>query len=159
MCLPKFTHIATVIPSLSLKKINEIEREFDIFINYNNPSITDKTTRYMTKKEGGLGMIKINIFWRAIRMSWLRRLSNSKSTWAVLHQSETRPYTFNPMTSNMEQLTRARNLTKNLVWRDIYDSLLTCRSNILFRHPSEYLSIPVNGEPYITKNKNPITQS
>ena len=66
----------------------------------------------MTKEEGGLGMIKINIFWRAIRMSWLRRLSNSKSTWAVLHQSETRPYTFNPMTSNMEQLTRARNMTE-----------------------------------------------
>ena len=59
MCLPKFTHIATVIPSLSLKRINEIEREFDIFINYKNPSVTDKTTRYMTKKEGGLGMIKI----------------------------------------------------------------------------------------------------
>ena len=32
MCLPKFTHIATVIPSLSLKRINEIEREFEIFL-------------------------------------------------------------------------------------------------------------------------------
>ena len=26
ICLPKFTHIATVIPSLSLKRIKEIER-------------------------------------------------------------------------------------------------------------------------------------
>ena len=92
-------------------------------------------------------------------MSWLRRLSDSKSTWAALHRAETRPNTFNPMTSNMEQLARARNMTRNLVWRDIYDSLLTCRNNILFRYPSEYLSIPVNGEPFITKNKNPITQS
>ena len=92
-------------------------------------------------------------------MSWLRRLSDSKSTWAVLHQTETRPNTFNPITSNMEQLTRARNTTKNLLWRDIYDSLLTCRSNVLFRYPSEYLSIPVNGEPLITKNKTPINQS
>ena len=132
MCLPKFTHIATVIPSLSLKRINEIEREFEIFINHKNPSVTDKTTRYMTKEEGGLGMITINIFWRAIRMSWLRRLNNSKSTWAILHQTETKPHTFNPITSNMEQLTKARNKTRNLVWRDIYDSLLTCRRNILF---------------------------
>ena len=54
MCLPKFTHIATVIPSLSLKRINEIEREFEIFINYKNPSVTDKMTRYMAKKDGGL---------------------------------------------------------------------------------------------------------
>ena len=72
MCLPTFTHIATVIPSLSLKRIKKIEREFEIFINYNNPSITDKTTRYMARSESGLGMLKINAFWRAIRMSWLR---------------------------------------------------------------------------------------
>ena len=102
MCLPKFTHIATVIPSLSLKQINEIEREFEIFINYKNPSVTDKTTRYMANIDGGLGMIKINTFWRAIRMSWLRRLNNSKSTWAILHHIETKPFAFNPVTSNME---------------------------------------------------------
>ena len=111
----------------------------------------------MTKKEGGLGMIKINTFWRAVRMSWLRRLKHSKSTWAILHHTETKPFAFNPVTSNMEHLTKARNLTKNLVWRDIYDSLLTCRRNILFRYPNEYLSIPVNGEPLITKA--PINQS
>ena len=85
MCLPKFTHIATVIPSLSLKRIKEIEREFDIFLNYNDPSVTNKTTRYMARSENGLGILKINEFWRAIRMSWLRRLSTSKSTWAILH--------------------------------------------------------------------------
>ena len=62
MCLPKFTHIATVIPSLSLKRIKEIEREFEIFLNSNNPSVTDKTTRYMARKENGLGMLKINAF-------------------------------------------------------------------------------------------------
>ena len=125
MCLPKFTHIATVIPSLSLKRIKEIEREFEIFINYKNPSVTDKTTRYMARKNNGLGMPRINTFWRAIRMSWLRRLSSSKSTWAILHSAETRPYTFIPATSNMDELIRAKNMTKNLVWKDIYDSLLT----------------------------------
>ena len=51
MCLPKFTHIATVIPTLSLKRIKEIEREFEIFLNCNGPSVTDKTTRYMAKKD------------------------------------------------------------------------------------------------------------
>ena len=62
MCLPKFTHIATVIPSLSLKSIKEIEREFEIFLKNNNPSITNKTTRYMTKKDNGLGMPRIDTF-------------------------------------------------------------------------------------------------
>ena len=103
-------------------------------------------------------MIKINTFWRSIRMSWLRRLSSSKSTWASLHLTETKPFTYNPVNSNLENLTKARNLTRNKVWRDIYDSLITCRKNVLFRHPSEYLSIPINGEPLITANKTSINQ-
>ena len=74
MCIPKFTNIATVIPNLSIGQIKEIEREFELFINDNNPSVTNKVTRYMSKKDGGLGMIKINQFWRSIKMSWLRRL-------------------------------------------------------------------------------------
>ena len=103
-------------------------------------------------------MIKINTFWRSIRMSWLRRLSSSKSTWAILHLTETKPFTYNPVSSNLENLTKARNLTRNTVWKDIYDSLITCRKNVLFRHPSEYLSIPINGEPLITENKTSINQ-
>ena len=43
-------------------------------------------------------------------------------------------------------------MTRNLVWKDIYDLLLTCRRNITFYHPNEFLSIPINGELMITKN-------
>ena len=94
MCIPKFTHIATVIPNLSIGQIKEIE-EFELFVNDNNPSVTDKVTRYMSKKDRGLRMIKIDNFWKSIKMSWLRRLSFSKSTWAELHKAETKPNTYN----------------------------------------------------------------
>ena len=147
-----------MIPSLSLKRIKEIDREFEIFLNSNNPSVTNKTTRYMARNENGLGMLKINAFWRAIRMSWLKRLTSSKSTWANLHRAETKTCTFDPITSNMEELIKAKNMTKNLVWRDIYDSLLTCRRNIIHKHPNEFLSIPINGETMITNNFNPVSQ-
>ena len=80
MCIPKFTHIAMAIPNLYICQIKEIEREFELcggfggfhsslldlefelFINDNNPSVTDKVTRYMCKKDRGLDMIKINHF-------------------------------------------------------------------------------------------------
>ena len=62
MCLPKFTHSAAVIPSLSFKWIKAIERELELFLNENNPYVTDKTIRYMARKKNGLGMIKINHF-------------------------------------------------------------------------------------------------
>ena len=103
-------------------------------------------------------MLKINHFWRSIKMSWLRRLSFSKSTWANLHKAETRPYTYDPITANWNDLEIARNKISNLVWRDVYDSLMTCRKNVVHVQPLEYLTFPVNGEPSITKNNNSVKQ-
>ena len=88
-----------VIPSLSISQIKEIDKEFEHFLTENNLFVVDKTTRYMGRKDLGLGMLHINHFWKAIKMSWLRRLTYSKSTWAELHRAQTRPYTYIPMTS------------------------------------------------------------
>ena len=67
----------------------------------------------MHKKLGGLGMFNVNIFWKAIIMSWLSRLITSKVTWAKLHRFETSPYTLNPHNSNQEGLITAKELCKN----------------------------------------------
>ena len=149
LCIPKFTHIATVIPSLSIAQIKDIKKEFERFLNENNPSVVDKTTRYMGKQDLGLGMLKIDHFWKAVKMSWLRRLTYSKSTWAVLHKAETKPCTFDPMTSNLSKIELARSKMDNLVWKEIYGALLTDRKNIIKASPPEFLSLPVNREPYI----------
>ena len=58
----------------------------------------------------------------------------------------------------MDELIKAKTKTKNQVWKDIYDSLLTCRKNLIFQHPNEFLSIPINGEQLITKNFSPVNQ-
>ena len=93
LCLPKLNHIVTVVPNTNLIYIKELESEFRLFINDNNPSVVDDVTRHMSKKLGGLGMIDINLFWKAIRLSWLRRLINSNATWAKMHRADTFPYT------------------------------------------------------------------
>ena len=158
MCIPKFTHIATVIPNLSLGCIKDIEREFEIFLNDNNPSVTYKVTYYMTKNNRGLGMIKINHFQWSIKMSWLRRLPSSKSTWAELDKAETKPHMYNPITTNWVDIKIAKTKITNPGWKDIYDSLLVCRRNLLGINPLEYLTIPVNGESKFTKNNTAIQQ-
>ena len=151
-------HIATVIPSLSITQIKEIDKEFKHFLSNNNPSVADRTTRYMGRKDLGLGMLRITHFWKAIKMSWLRRLTYSKSTWAELHRAETKPYTFNPMTSSWTSLEMARSQSNNLVWREIYGALLSCRRSLTKANPTEFLTLPVNGEPYTTKNNVAIQQ-
>ena len=91
-------------------------------------------------------------------MSWLRRLSFSKSTWAELHKADTKPNTFNPMSSTWSEIETAKTRMDNPIWKEIYDSLLTCRKKLLRSNPLEFLTLPVNGEPYITKNNTAIQQ-
>ena len=112
----------------------------------------------MAKMRNGLEMIRINNFWISVRMSWLRGLTFCDSTWANLHRQETKPFTFSPMTSTLSDLEEARNMTKILVWRDIYDSLILCRRNEVFPNPIIFLLLPVNGEPAITPNYTHVNQ-
>ena len=47
---------------------------------------------------------------------------------------------------------------KNKFLCKLYSSLITCRLNILRKYPEEFIFIPINGEPLITKNKIAIKQ-
>merc|ERR1712082_297033 len=87
----------------------------------------DEKTRKMTVNEGGLGVPSVNTFWKAIRMSWLRRSIGSDSTWVKLHQQEVFPYAFDPTKSNFETLNKAKAKCKNPFWKEIYSSLIECR--------------------------------
>lgn len=131
MCSPKLNHIVAVVPNHNLTYLKQLESEFKSFINKNNPSVVDKTRGHMPKKMGGLRMIDINNFWKAIRMSWLRRFIESKSTWAKLHKAETLPYTFNPATPDDESFIKVKFISKKQFWKEVYASLLSCRNNIL----------------------------
>ena len=66
--------------------------------------------------------------------------------------------TYNPISTNWSEIETAKNRMNNPVWKDIYDSLLTYRRNLLKSDPLEFLTLPVNGEPYVTKNITAIQQ-
>ena len=85
LCVPKFTHIATVIPNLCLTKIQEIERCWEEYINTNSCRSVDQMPRYNYKRENGLGMLRISDFWQSVGLSGLRRLPYTKATWGKLH--------------------------------------------------------------------------
>ena len=66
-------HIAVGVPNPSYTHLRSLELELKQFITRNNPNVVDEKTRKMAVKEGGFGFPNVNIFWKAIRMSWLRR--------------------------------------------------------------------------------------
>ena len=150
MCIPKLNHVAAVVPSPSGANLRSLELELKHFIANNNPSVVDDKTRKMAVKDGGFGVPNVNTFWKAIRMSWLRRLIGSASTWFKLHCHDVFPDVFDPHRSNFESLSNAKSKCSNPFWKEVYSSLIECRTNVLLNHPAEYRHIPINGEPMIT---------
>ena len=59
---------------------------------------------------------------------------------------------------NWSDIETAKNKMTNPALKEIYDSLLTCRQNLLKSDPLEFLTLPVNGEPYLTKNSTAMQQ-
>merc|ERR1711891_129781 len=158
LCIPKINHIVAVVPNPSIAHLKSLESELKFFITDGNPSVVDEKTRGMAVRDGGFGIPNVNTFWKAIRMSWLRRLIASEATWAKLHRFDVSPFSFDPCKSNFESLTNAKTKVTNLFWREVYGSLLECRLNVLLNHPQEYKYIPINGEPSITSNRVSIKQ-
>ena len=113
ICIPKLNHIAAVVPNPSCTHLRSLELELKQFIASNNPNVVDDKTRKMTVRNGGFGVPNINTFWKAIRMSWLRRSICSESTWFKFHQQEVYPDAFDPQISYFESLTKARSKCSN----------------------------------------------
>ena len=61
-----------VVPSFSISHLKILESELKFFILDGNPNVVDETTRKMAVKDGGFDIPNINLFWKSIRMYWLR---------------------------------------------------------------------------------------
>ena len=127
--------------------IKALEGELKQFILRNNPSVVDDKTRKMPVNEGGFGIPNVNLFWKAIRLSWLRRVIDSDSTWFKLHKQEVFPNAFDPHKSNFESLSKAKLSCRNPFWRDVYSSIIECRLNVLRDFLMNINSFPSTANP------------
>ena len=89
-------------------------------------------------------------------MAWLRRLGH-ESFWKTLHLEDLKDKSllFNPYKSNEFHIQKALKNLDNPVWRQIYISLLNCRTNLIEQDPNSSLFLPVFGESRSTKNNSP----
>ena len=102
--LLQLTHVATVVPTLTAKQIEEIHSVWNEFIHVGSPNVVNVKTIYTPKRENGLGLHKVADFWGAVKLSWMKRLPYSKSLWMHLHREEAGSTMFNPMTYDYDML-------------------------------------------------------
>ena len=69
--LPQLTNVATVVPTLTARQIDEIHRVWNEFIHAGSPSVVNLKTVYTPIKENGLGLHKVADFWGALKLCCL----------------------------------------------------------------------------------------
>ncbi|MCP3661681.1 MAG: hypothetical protein GY696_04170, partial [Gammaproteobacteria bacterium] len=74
--LSKLTHIATVLMSLCESEIDKTEAELYDFI-WRGPSPMARDEAKMPKHMGGIGFPCLRATWTSVKVSWIRRITNS----------------------------------------------------------------------------------
>ena len=91
-------------------------------------------------------------------MSWLHRLPYTKSLWKAIHNEEAGDAVFDPICYNFDKLVTAKKRIRNPEWSKVYENLKKCRLSVVRAYPIEFLTIPVTGEPDISKNFTSVKQ-
>ena len=84
LLLPKLIHLFMSLPTPGDNVIKEINT---LFFNYIWNSKIDRVARKCITKDygdGGLKMINLQFFCKSLKITWIRRLENSNSAWAML---------------------------------------------------------------------------
>ena len=166
--LSTLSHIAAILPTppkVFCKKFESIMINFikgerksaDINeVVKGRSSIVSQDVIFAPKSNNGLGLQCVSTFWASIKMGWLRRLGHD-SFWKTLHLEDLKDKSllFNPYKTSEAQIQSALKNMKNPVMRQIYISLINCKSNIIEIDPTSSLFLPIYGESRVTKTNTP----
>ena len=84
LCLSKIVHILISLPSPSIKILNELNKIFYDFLWNGKPDKIKRSVSKMKIDNGGIGMIDVNLFDKALKLTWVRRYFNSNASWKLL---------------------------------------------------------------------------
>merc|ERR1712082_243757 len=91
-----------------------------------------------------------------LKLGWLRRLGK-ESFWKSLHLEDLKDKTllFDPHNSNEVNIKKAIKNMNNPMMKQIYISLLDCKSNLIEIQPEQALFLTIFGEHRVKKNNTP----
>ena len=81
LVISKIVHLLIALPTPSPKVLNEINKMFYAFLWDGKP---DKMRRTLAKQKmvhGGIGMLDVSLFDKALKLTWIRRLFRNEAKW------------------------------------------------------------------------------
>ena len=83
LLLSKIVHILTSLPSPSTKVVTKLNKLFFDFLWNGKPDQIKRSLAKLKLNKGGLGMIDVNLFDKALKLSWIRRYFNCSASWKL----------------------------------------------------------------------------
>ena len=122
LIISKIVHLLIALPSPSGNIIMQINNMLYNFLWDGKP---DKLKRSIAKQKminGGIGMLDLELFEKALKLTWIRRFLKEESKWKIIIEAKYPSINDIPKFGNEFVLKLSRNI-KNPFWKNVFTSL------------------------------------
>ena len=121
LLLSKLVHLLTVLPNPSQSVLKQLERIFFSFLWHGGRDPIKRAKTIQSYAAGGLQMIDVKAFVQSLKLTWLKRLRESKAPWVILAENEL-PCVENIPQFGSKKLLRVRSKINNPFWQDVLEA-------------------------------------
>ena len=134
--LSKIVHLLIALPSPSQKLLNELNTLLYSFLWKGKPDQVKRSVVTQTLTNCGLGMINLEKFNHALKLTWIRKALTSNMKWKeILHTKH--PSLKNILSFGVLYTNKILNNTNNLFWKDVLQKLQHYIKNYNLNYPYE----------------------
>ena len=155
LLLSKFVNILICLPSPSLKLSKEINKLFYNFLWNEKPDQIKRIIAQQTFVKGGLDMIDFKLFDESLKISWIRRLTESEAAWTKIVK-KAYPFLFNIPKFGDQYQSVILNKLENQFWENVTTCYYSLYSNYVFKSTNELETVNFLYNSNIKVNKKPI---
>ncbi|MCG7892737.1 MAG: reverse transcriptase domain-containing protein, partial [Candidatus Thiodiazotropha endolucinida] len=141
LLLAKFTHLFLALPNPPGELIKQIEKMFYKFLWNNGPDRIKRSVIVKNIREGGLRMINISYFIKALKISWLRRVvqNSENNAWYALSNINF----MSILTYGNGYAAQHRTIIDNPFWKDLLSSWISYCDTLKIENIKEVLASPI----------------
>ena len=145
LLLPKFTHLFISLPKPKDETLKEIETIFYKYIWSNKPDRIARKTLIQNIEFGGCRMIKLEIYIKSLKLTWIRRIIKNKDTvkWIQLFADSSSVDLDLLLKTGDDYILRKINHMTNSFWKETLQYLHELRSQLLKKDKDDILNKPL----------------
>ena len=123
LLLSKLVHLFMALPNPSPSYVKKIEQMLFRFLWHNKPDRVKRAKIIQSNHLDGLQMVDLTSFLFSLKLSWIKRLYISSSSWATIAKSR-QIDPIDLLSYGVEKLKQIRAMIKNVFWNNVIEALI-----------------------------------